>query len=216
MKPSEEEWRPVVGWEGLYEVSSMGRVKQVGVPASIKKDTWGSRVPRIVGQSRRNGYLRVRLRDDFEGVSPESVHVLVCDAFSEGPRGEVVRHLDGSRDNNTRENLKWGTAKENSLDRKSHGREPNLNKTQCPQGHSYSDKNVYRSPGSGHRQCLVCMKLRSAKVAPVRNLIRSKGLPDESPRHGTEAGYKHNGCRCNKCRRAASEAYQRRKNENLD
>lgn len=212
-----EEWRQVVGWEGLYEVSSLGRVMQVG-NVNLKRDTWGSRLPRIVRAYPRNGYHRVRLRDESGGVRQVTTHVLVAEAFI-GPKpfeDAVVRHLDGTRDNNIPGNLAWGTPLENSADRAKHGRDPNLNKTHCPQGHAYSEENTYRAPSTGHRQCLTCMKSRGEASNPRRNLIRRQGLPKDSPRHGTEAGYKHKGCRCEKCKKAYREAYQRRKREALN
>lgn len=68
------------------------------------------------------GYLRVRLRRDGRRYW-RRVNVLVCEAFT-GPRpfeGAQCRHLDGDRRNNRAENLAWGTAMENTLDRFEHG-----------------------------------------------------------------------------------------------
>jgi hypothetical protein len=50
------------------------------------------------------------------------VHHLVLEAFV-GPRGdgEEARHLDGHRDNAALSNLSWGTAKENTADKRNHG-----------------------------------------------------------------------------------------------
>lgn len=207
-----EEWRPVVGYEGLYEVSDLGGVIQVG-PGNVKRGTWENRLPRVVATYLRNGYPRVRVRDLTGKVSQKSVHTLVAESFL-GPKPSpdaVVRHLDGTRDNNTADNLMWGTPKENSRDRKDHGRDPNLNKTHCPHGHMYDKSNTYRAPSTGHRQCVACMKKRGSERATIRNEIRKRGLPDGSPRHGSEAGYKHNGCRCDLCKEAYRDAYQRRK-----
>lgn len=50
------------------------------------------------------------------------IHTLMCEAFH-GPRpeGQQVRHLDGNRDNNAPSNLRWGTPRENNMDKVRHG-----------------------------------------------------------------------------------------------
>lgn len=56
-----------------------------------------------------------------------NAHVLIAEAFH-GPRpdGMQVRHLDGDPTNNRPDNLRWGTAKENSADRIAHGRQSTI------------------------------------------------------------------------------------------
>jgi hypothetical protein len=95
-----EEWRPVVGYEGRYEVSSRGRVR--GKYGLLK-----SRISKI-------GYDRARLyRPDAKAVEA-FVHGLVASAFI-GPRptGMQVNHKDGNKTNNVFENLEYVTALEN-------------------------------------------------------------------------------------------------------
>lgn len=98
---TQEEWRPVVGWEGHYEVSNLGRVRHTS--GRIK-------LARLCG-----GYPRVSLYRNGERLTP-SVHGMVAAAFI-GPRpiGCQVNHKDGDRTHNTAGNLEYLTASENNL-----------------------------------------------------------------------------------------------------
>lgn len=97
-----ERWAPVPGRAG-YEASDFGRIRFNG---DVQK------------QTPANGYMRVT---DKVRKGPVLVHTLVLTAFS-GPRlpGKQTRHLNGDGFDNRLENLKWGTAKENSADRVLH------------------------------------------------------------------------------------------------
>jgi hypothetical protein len=116
-----ERWLPVVGEEGVYEVSDSGRVRSLpriirfvraGKPSSMSKPGVLMR-PGIV-----LGYLQVSLT----GRKQRKVHHLVLNAFvGPCPPGMEARHLDGVRDNPRLDNLCWGTKLENAADRKTHG-----------------------------------------------------------------------------------------------
>ena len=109
-----EEWRPTGGWPG-YEVSDLGRVRR-----AVRGP--GARVGYVLKPyPTHNGYLRVKLRRAGKSRNGR-VHVLVCEAFH-GPRPPdmEVRHLDGTKTNNTVGNLCWGTKVENALDARAHG-----------------------------------------------------------------------------------------------
>jgi hypothetical protein len=110
-----EEWRSVFGYEGLYEVSSLGRVRTVG---GGKARTHG----RILKATRgTTGYLRVAL--SMGNVSrTRKVHQLVAAAFV-GPRqpGAYVLHRDGNPENNAAGNLYYGDARQNLQDAIKHG-----------------------------------------------------------------------------------------------
>lgn len=102
-----ERWLPVVGYEGLYEVSSFGRVKSL-------KRKW---VPsnKILSQINHNaGYLSVAISDS-KIIKKELCHILVAEAFIEKTNPNyVVNHKDGDKKNNVVSNLEWGTSKHNS------------------------------------------------------------------------------------------------------
>tara|TARA_R110000822_G_scaffold27790_3_gene82683 strand:- start:4643 stop:5182 length:540 start_codon:yes stop_codon:yes gene_type:complete len=118
-----EIWKPVLGYEGLYEVSSIGRVRSLDRWVRIgNKNDW-LRPGRIMKQKiREGGYLYVDMYDDGGASKHKRIHIMVCEEFR-GPRpaGMQVCHNDGAPTNNTVENLRWGTAKENQRDRVKHG-----------------------------------------------------------------------------------------------
>src|SRR6266576_797367 len=103
-----ETWRAVIGYEGLYEVSDLGRVRSLPT-----NDRW-RRNGRILNQATHpNGYKQVGLSNAFRRKRTWTVHHLVLTAFI-GPRpvGLESRHLDGNPGNNTPGNLAWGTRSE--------------------------------------------------------------------------------------------------------
>ena len=101
---------------GRYEVSCLGRVRSL-YKGGLRK------VPRVLSPKRdRCGYLVVNLVDESARVRSRSVHRVVLEAFSgECGKGRIVRHLNGVRDDNRVDNLRWGTHAENSADRARHG-----------------------------------------------------------------------------------------------
>jgi hypothetical protein len=122
---SGELWLPVVGYEGLYIVSNLGRIQTI--PRWVRtKGEVGRRMVR--GMLRKTpidhtstGYRYVGLYKD--GVARKhDVHVLVLAAFV-GPRpdGMDACHNDGDRTNPALSNLRWDTKKANQADRLRHG-----------------------------------------------------------------------------------------------
>lgn len=106
-----EEWRPVVGYEGLYEVSSIGRVR------SLRKNTRiVDKTENIMRQKNDNkGYFRVNLHKDGK-CKAELVSRLVARAFIPNPNGyKQVGHDDDNKKNNTVENLYWTHPQENLM-----------------------------------------------------------------------------------------------------
>lgn len=117
-----ETWKPVVGYEGYYEVSSFGRVRSL--PRMVKHGNGGSRmfpgkIMRLVLVS--TGYHAVSLYR--HGISKRRlVHHLVLDAFSGPcPAGYECAHWDGERANNHIENLRWTSRADNHNDKRRHG-----------------------------------------------------------------------------------------------
>ncbi len=128
-----EQWKPVPEYEGLYEVSSHGRVRSI--------DRWvngrsGSR--RLVrGRQLKpwksnRGYLNITLCNGSSRVS-RSIHSLVMEAFKgSGPKGAVVCHGDKGVSDNSLSNLRWDTQSKNIDDTYTHGRRLPLKGTQQP------------------------------------------------------------------------------------
>ena len=109
-----ETWKPVVGWEGFYEVSDAGRVRRV---VEIPKYRRGKILSPVIGPK---GYLQVTLSNGHLGNF--KIHCLVLEAFvGPRPKGAVTRHLDGDPGNSRLANLTWGTRSENEQDKVLHG-----------------------------------------------------------------------------------------------
>lgn len=152
----DERWRPVVGLEDRYHVSSLGRV------LSLPKR--GHRDPMILRAtpSNRGGYPTVSLRDGRGGRKMRGVHQLVLEAFV-GPRpdGALALHYDDDPSNCTLANLRWGTRSENLHDAVRNGRHVQANKTHCKRGHEFTPKNTWVSPSTGGRTCRTCREAAS-------------------------------------------------------
>lgn len=116
-----EEYRPVVGYEDLYEVSNLGNVRSKS--RTINKIRSNGRSYRQVTKPKQltiyndthtnSGYSQVWLQ-----VQPKprnvSVHRLVAEAFIPNPNNlPVVNHKDGNKHNNCVDNLEWCTSSEN-------------------------------------------------------------------------------------------------------
>ena len=102
-----EEWREVKGYEGLYEVSNLGRVK------SLMDCNGQARTLVLKVQKHRCGYQLVFLCKDGK-MKGFVVHRLVATTFIPNPDGlPCVNHIDEDKTNNRADNLEWCTAKYN-------------------------------------------------------------------------------------------------------
>jgi hypothetical protein len=121
-----EEWLPVAGWEGIYEVSESGRVR------SLDRIIYRNGFPsRVKGRERKPGVDRfgvrvITLNRTAEGKKVHhktGVHRLVAMAFLPAPdeTRKHINHKDGRRRNNHFSNLEWVTPAENSRHAADHG-----------------------------------------------------------------------------------------------
>jgi hypothetical protein len=118
-----EVWRPVVGWEHLYEISSIGRVKRLRryVERPVSGDYWIKEKILKVGYQ-KSGHAKIHLEYKDIRVTYR-VHRMILEAFvGPCPDGKECRHLDGNPKNNNLYNLVWGTRSENSKDNIKHGK----------------------------------------------------------------------------------------------
>lgn len=145
-----EEWRAVSGYEGYYEISSFGRVR--GVERIVDCGCRGRRkLPqRVLSPTLAAGYLAVELNRDGQRFKA-LVHRLVCMAWHGPQPGSEyqVGHNDGSKINNTPENLRWLTAAENAADRKKHGREKRGTEHHCAKLNPDKVKEIRRRAAKG-------------------------------------------------------------------
>ena len=99
----EQIWLPVFGYEGRYEVSSLGEVRSISTGKIL------------TGAPTKDGYVRVRLWDGNKYKS-KMIHCLVAEAFIPLPDKEQqyeVDHIDNDVSHNSVDNLQWLTHKQN-------------------------------------------------------------------------------------------------------
>ncbi|QVU02011.1 NUMOD4 motif protein [Enterococcus phage vB_EfaS_785CS] len=105
-----EEWIDIKGYEGLYQVSNLGRVK------SLKRTTnnYSCYTDKILKPSfNKKGYLQLHLCKDKCNKTCR-VHRLVAEAFIPNHENkQQVNHIDEDKTNNVVSNLEWATTKEN-------------------------------------------------------------------------------------------------------
>ena len=111
-----ETWKPVVGFEGYYEVSDRGRVRSVDRLVNRRGGTKSLRRGRMLKlSSYSNGYLKVSLAKEGKQTY-HLVHRLVASAFIPNPNNyPCVNHIDENKKNNKAVNLEWCTHSYNHL-----------------------------------------------------------------------------------------------------
>ena len=101
-------WKPIKGYEGLYEVSNTGLIRSL--------NCYNYKEPRIMHTSlRKDGYLSVGLSKNNKQIT-RTVHRLVAEAFLPNPDNlEMVNHKDENKANNNVDNLEWCSRAYNQL-----------------------------------------------------------------------------------------------------
>lgn len=127
-----EEWKPIEGYEGLYEVSNLGRVRSVARVVKGKGDCQRELKSRLLAPKNiTNGYQQVTLSKDGKPTI-RLLHRLVAVAFVPNPDNlNIVNHKDENPANNRADNLEWctqlynvnyGTGKERGNAKSNHNR----------------------------------------------------------------------------------------------
>lgn len=173
------EWRAVIGYEGSYEVSSLGQVRSLD---RVLHDghRWSGRNLKLVSRLHHDGMPRVQVTLHLGGRQrTRLVHHLVLESFvGLRPDGTEACHWDGDSSNNDISNLRWATHAENEGDKKRHGTHGNSVKTHCPSAHLLSLPNlVLGELRKGGRKCRACNQARS--FANKRNLPFDSSVADE-------------------------------------
>ena len=109
-----EEWKPIEGYEGLYEVSNLGRVKSIerNVPFRGSSITMHGKV--LKPYANENGYCFVVLYQNTR-QKRHKIHRLVAETFIPNPeKKKCINHVDGNKKNNRVDNLEWCTHSENN------------------------------------------------------------------------------------------------------
>lgn len=162
-----EEWRPVVGYEGLYEASSLGRIRRSARGASTRP---GRLLKPTLMVGKKKPFIKYEYLSlvDRNGVAKKfRVHRLVLAAFKgPAPDGYFGCHNNGDSLDNRIVNLRWDSPQGNAADMKLHGtfRHNNAEKTHCKRNHEFSPENTKRTAGGG-RICIECTRRRSRENA---------------------------------------------------
>jgi hypothetical protein len=149
-----EDWKAVIGYDGLYEVSNFGNVRRIAPWCDGRRT---KPAPKLAGKTTKNGYRRVSLRKDMV-VHEYAIHRLVASAFIGNLPSPThqVNHKNGRKTDNRPHNLEWVTPSANQL-------------------HSYRELGNPTRPGSKHHNA----KLTESDVFQIRALY-AQGVPQKT------------------------------------
>lgn len=112
-----EVWKPVIGYEGLYEVSNLGRIKRLS--KNLYQICGGTPCKRILKKKIlkncfvTHGYIGIGLSKDKKRKS-FTIHRLVAIAFIQNPDNKPqINHKNFNKSDNRVENIEWVSAQEN-------------------------------------------------------------------------------------------------------
>lgn len=168
------DWRPIPGWEGLYEASADGQIRSLD--RTVVRN--GARPWRQAGRTLAQitvakSYRSVNL---FRGGARTRVyvhHLIALTFIGPRPPGLLVCHNDGDPSNNAAANLRYDTASENQFDMARHGTHHEANKTECKHGHPFDQENTgYRKDIPNRRVCITCARRRGKAYRERRSAQR--------------------------------------------
>lgn len=141
------EWRDVVGFEGLYQVSDEGDVRNT--------KTGLLRKPQV---NPRDGRPNLMLYRGRKGTYKQISHIVLEAYVSPRPGKLLGLHWDDNSFNNRPANLRWGTHSDNQYDKVRNGNHHNANKTHCIHEHEFTESNtkIVHWKGRVLRQCRAC------------------------------------------------------------
>lgn len=162
MNPTQEHWRPVVGYEGFYEVSDHGQVR--GIPRTVgaaNGKTKQLRTRVLQGYATKSGHRYVDLYRGRERTKV-AIHRLVLKSFvGPAPEGHEGCHRNDDPADNRLGNLYWGTRTDNLHDAVRNGKHAYASRDHCSRGHKYTPESTYIRR-NGSRACRPCQRAKNA------------------------------------------------------
>lgn len=161
----QEIFKPIEGYEGLYEISNFGRVK------SLPKK-WAKNQDVILKNRKKNtGYLHIVLYRNKVGKTI-SIHRLVATAFCEKKEGmDVVNHLNSIRSDNRASNLEWTNASGNAIHSfKFNGRKTVVGRRVPKKGSSHHNSKILEKDVVEIRKLYYEKKMYQRQIALLYNV----------------------------------------------
>lgn len=116
-----EKWKPISGYEGLYEISSYGRIKSFH-----KNKTEGKLIKLFTERLSHTNYKCLTLVDIFGNKKQFRVHRIVAEMFILNKENKrFINHIDNNGENNLASNLEWCSQSENIKHSHNQGRQKN-------------------------------------------------------------------------------------------
>jgi len=110
----QEIWKDVKGYEGMYQVSNLGRIKSLDRTVVCNRGYKLVKGMILKGEISKKGYCRIRLSNGVNNRKKYFVHRIVAFAFiCNQDNKPFINHIDGNKLNNNITNLEWCTCSEN-------------------------------------------------------------------------------------------------------
>lgn len=108
-----EIWKDVIGYEGIYQVSNLGRIKRISNNHLCNIKYQGEYYLKPLDNGK--GYLRMKLSNNGHSKRV-MLHRIIAEAFINNPENKkVINHINGNKKDNRIENLEWCTQSYNCL-----------------------------------------------------------------------------------------------------
>lgn len=174
----EEIWKDIKGYEGLYQISNLGRVKSLARKKQGFKSHYFTK-ERILKNSKIGLYEGVRLYDG-KTSKPVTIHRLLAIHFIPKVKGKnCVNHIDGNKLNNKLENLEWCTRAENNIHAWNNNLIKNANnkdkhKKVC-RVDVFGNTKIYKSVSEASKENKISKGSISSVCLGIRNLKKAGG-----------------------------------------
>lgn len=113
-----EEWKDIPGFEGLYQASSLGRIKALCTLGIMRSKGYSTRKEKILSQklSKKTGYLYISLTDENGNRKTFLPHRIIGSLFVPNPENKKeINHKKGIKTDNRAKEIEWATASENQI-----------------------------------------------------------------------------------------------------